>query len=77
MMERTQKTETDADILASRVCTLFPFVAVSGNSQGFYDAEGSALRCVVQKKNFTFIFQLPGWALVALSCFSLQAILAQ
>jgi len=29
-----------------------------------------------RSKIFAFIFQLPGWALVAPSCFSLQAILA-
>ena len=28
--------------------------------------------CEVPKKNFTFIFHLSGWALVALSCFALQ-----
>ena len=51
-------------------------------AQELQAAEGSALRRVVliiprkaRKRNFAFIFQLPGWALVTPLCFALQAIL--
>ena len=45
-------------------------------AQGFDAAEGSTWSCAAWGKIFTIISQLPGWALVALSCFALQAILA-
>ena len=52
-------------------------------AQELQAVEGSALRCVVliipreaRKKKIAFIFQLPGWALMAPTCFALQAILA-
>ena len=40
-----------------------------GGARQGHAAEGS---CEARKKNFSFILQLSGWAVVALSCFALR-----